>query len=82
MTCSHWQNTGHKNGGRCALHNRTISFGVCDSCPDSTEIGWVKKMLRTHRPGDKIAAMTRAAGIRPCGGCKGRQAKLNGEGLA
>lgn len=27
--------------------------------------------------GDVVAAMTAAVGIKPCGGCKGRQANLN-----
>ena len=28
-------------------------------------------------PGDAIAAVTKAAGVKPCGGCKKRQYKLN-----
>ena len=43
------------------------------------EPGVLKKALQKARLGDKVAAVTRAAGIRECGGCKRRRAKLNGE---
>lgn len=38
------------------------------------------KVLRRLRLGDKVAAATKAVGIRPCGGCRKRQRRLNGEG--
>ena len=41
--------------------------------------GLVRKALQKARLGDKIAAVTNAAGIRQCGACKRRQAVLNGE---
>lgn len=41
--------------------------------------GLFRRTLQKARLGDKIAAMTNAAGIRQCGGCKRRQALLNGE---
>jgi hypothetical protein len=34
-------------------------------------------MTRSVRLGDTIAAATSAVGVRPCGGCKRRQEKLN-----
>ena len=34
-------------------------------------------MTRPVRAGDAIAAATSAVGVRPCGGCKHRQEKLN-----
>lgn len=34
-------------------------------------------MTRPVRVGDTIAAATSAVGVRPCGGCKRRQEKLN-----
>jgi hypothetical protein len=34
-------------------------------------------MTRPVRVGDAIAAATSAVGVRPCGGCKRRQEKLN-----
>lgn len=34
-------------------------------------------MSRSVRLGDTIAAATSAVGVRPCGGCKRRQDKLN-----
>jgi hypothetical protein len=34
-------------------------------------------MTRPVRAGDAIAAATSAVGVRPCGGCKRRQEKLN-----
>ena len=43
--------------------------------PDSI----LKKTLQSARLGDKIAAVTKAAGIRECGGCARRRARLNGE---
>jgi len=39
----------------------------------------VNAALRKIRLGDKIAAVTKAAGIRECGGCARRRARLNGE---
>ena len=57
------------------------------TCPDC---GWVYLRLGTHRPprhncqkapsrglGDTIAKLTSAIGIKPCDGCKERQALLN-----
>jgi len=41
----------------------------------------VVRMLRARRPaqglGDTLATVSRAFGVRPCGGCKERQKKLN-----
>jgi len=41
----------------------------------------VVAVLRVRRPskglGDTIAKVTEAVGIKPCGGCKKRQARLN-----
>ena len=77
--CKHWQDVGMQTAGFCNLHKKTFIFEVCQSCPDSTEIGWTKAFLRTYRVGDKIASATTAIGIKPCSGCKKRQAILNGQ---
>jgi len=79
-TCAHWQDCGVSTGGRCTLYNRTQSFGVCQACKANTTTGdWITRALKRTRMGDKVAAVTSAVGIKPCGGCKKRQAKLNGE---
>jgi hypothetical protein len=78
ITCKHWKKCGVKHGGCCDLHG-AVSFGVCNRCPDSTEIGWTKKFLRIHRPGDSVEKMTKAFGLKPCDKCKKRKAYLNGE---
>ncbi len=36
-------------------------------------------LLKKVRLGDKIEAVTRAVGIKPCAGCKKRKTLLNGE---
>lgn len=38
-----------------------------------------RRIMQSLRLGDKVAAVTSAVGIKPCGGCKKRQAWLNGE---
>jgi hypothetical protein len=39
----------------------------------------VRRFLMRNRPGDKIERITRAIGIKPCGGCMKRKRLLNGE---
>jgi len=36
-------------------------------------------LLQKMRLGDKVAAVTKAVGVKPCNGCEKRRAKLNGE---
>lgn len=66
---------------------------VACSHPDIASTGDIKRCFRCEKYnapptpitvngksrglGDTIAKMTSAVGIRPCGGCKKRQAKLN-----
>ena len=74
-TCTHWQDIGHPQGGKCTLHNRTCSFGVCASCPDSTQIDWTTAFLRKHRLGDKAESLIgKVPGIKrlPCYDEKGK----------
>jgi hypothetical protein len=43
---------------------------------------WIRltgSFIQKARIGDKVAAVTGALGIKPCDGCKERQAYLNGE---
>jgi hypothetical protein len=80
MTCAHWTDIGVKHGGRCNLHQKTCSFGVCSVCKDTTEAGWWRAWLRKVRLGDKVESATKAVGIKPCGGCGNRKTILNGEG--
>lgn len=69
------------------------SFGLVDCIPDTAgsrciNCGWQWKrdtpFPRRNCPkapslglGDTVAKIIRAVGIKPCGGCKKRQAKLN-----
>jgi hypothetical protein len=39
-TCTQWQDIGSPQGGKCTLHNRTQSFGVCRACLDNTSKDW------------------------------------------
>jgi len=64
------------------LHGKVCSFGVCAACPDSTgEVGWWLAFRRKHRLGDKVERVTRAIGVKPCGGCRKRKAYLNGDAI-
>ena len=40
-------------------------------------VGGVKSSGRSRGLGDTVAKMTKAVGIKPCGGCKKRQEILN-----
>jgi len=58
MTCKHWTDCGARDGGRCGLKRATVSFGVCQTCPDSTKIGWVSELVKsytTEQPQPKAA---------------------------
>ena len=43
----------------------------------STQQKQAKEQMKSRGLGDTIAKMTKAVGIKPCGGCKKRQEKLN-----
>lgn len=84
MTCTHWSPTDSPDGGGCALHVKTCSFGVCRACLDNTAPGQfppAKGLLQTLRLGTHIKTATRALGIKPCGGCERRAEFLNGDSL-
>lgn len=79
--CNHFRDIGVKTGGKCTLHDSTQSFGVCRACLDNTEKDWppAHNILQKAKIGTKIAKMTNAVGIKPCGGCKKRAQLLNGD---
>ncbi len=82
MTCQHWSPIDSPDGGKCGLNARAVSFGVCRICLYNTAFGeWppAKTALQKLRLGTRIANATRAVGIPPCGGCKRRAMKLNGD---
>ena len=71
IQCSQWSDCGIPSGGCCAAgHYERPSFGVC-----------LKVCQHYDGParglGDTIAKVTKAVGIKPCGGCKKRRRKLN-----
>lgn len=51
-------------------------MAVAQILPDG-ELEFVGKSEVSPGIGDTVAAVTTAAGIKPCGGCKKRQAALN-----
>jgi hypothetical protein len=79
----------HAINGRqiqCSMrNNRTVSIGVCLlTCkdyegPERTDELKAKLIPLTvsRGVGDTIAKVTRAIGVKPCGGCKKRQEALN-----
>lgn len=71
MTCRHWSDCGVAMGGCCALgrYGGKPSLGTCRQCPEYDG--------PPRGAGDLVAAVTKAVGIQPCGGCKERQKKLN-----
>ena len=58
------------------IHNGVTRMAVAQILPDG-ELEFVGKSEVTPGIGDTVAAVTTAAGIKPCGGCKKRQAALN-----
>jgi hypothetical protein len=82
ISCPKWIDVESPDGGKCGLNARTVSFGVCRICLDNTAPGeWppAKTALQKLRLGTRISNATRAVGIKPCGGCKRRAMKLNGD---
>lgn len=63
--CIHWQNVGAPKGGRCVLHEKTCSFGVCRACLDNTAApDW---------PGERASLTSvevRGTKGKPCGDCR------------
>jgi hypothetical protein len=77
--CKFWNETETYVGGYCSHHKMTVSFGVCNTCNLYQERAWIQDVQARFKLGDKVAAVTSALGIKPCDGCKDRQAYLNGE---
>ena len=49
------------------------NVGAPDECPE----GYTADKIPSRGLGDTVAKITKAVGIKPCGGCKKRQGKLN-----
>ena len=58
------------------IHAGVTRMVVAQILPDG-ELEFVGKSEVSPGIGDTVAAVTTAAGIKPCGGCKKRQAALN-----
>ena len=58
------------------IHAGVTRMAVAQILPDG-ELELVGKSEVTPGIGDTVAAVTTAAGIKPCGACKKRQAALN-----
>ena len=58
------------------IHAGVTRMVVAQILPDG-ELEFVGKSEVRPGIGDTVAAVTTAAGIKPCGGCKKRQAALN-----
>ena len=58
------------------IHDGVTRMAVAQILPDG-ELEFVGKSEVSPGIGDTVAAVTTAAGIKPCGGCKKRQAALN-----
>ena len=68
----------------CPRDGRSIrDHASAGYCPDKkygdgvAPAGWADVPIVSRGLGDTIAKLTRAVGIKPCGGCKQRQAALN-----
>lgn len=77
--CTQWKPTGHPERGDCKLHRRTCSLAFCESCPDNDGGSRWLAFRRRNQIGTKIEKVTRAVGVKPCGGCSRRKQYLNGE---
>lgn len=71
VNCKHWSDCGVPSAGCCSLglHHGRPSHATCGLC-DKVEPA-------SRGLGDTVAKITKAVGIKPCGGCKNRQYKLN-----
>jgi hypothetical protein len=58
------------------IHDGVTRMAVAQILPDG-ELEFVGKSELTPGIGDTVAAVTTVAGIKPCDGCKKRQAALN-----
>ena len=58
------------------IHAGVTRMAVAQILPNG-ELEFVGKSEVSPGIGDTVAAVTTAAGIKPCGGCKKRQAALN-----
>lgn len=59
---------------RCAID---LSLKSCVKCVPQPKPFIVERKARSRGLGDTIASLTKFFGIKPCGGCRERQAKLN-----
>ena len=80
-TCTYFHDIGHPQGGRCNHPDirKTVSFGVCQSCPMNDGGDKWLAFRRKHKIGSRIAKATTAIGIKPCGGCNRRKSYLDGD---
>ncbi len=83
-TCTHWQDIDNPHGGKCTLHGKTCSFGVCRACLDNTapkSFPPASNLLQKARIGTRIKQATTAVGIKTCVGCQKRVQWLNGDSV-
>ena len=75
IDCPHWSDCGIDGGGCCAVgkYGGRPSRGMCQLVC----LGGKAAPQPSRGLGDTIAKITKAIGIKPCGGCKNRQAVLN-----
>jgi hypothetical protein len=60
VRCKHWSDCGIVDGGKCALHKKTCSFGVCAICPDSDPKNWVDEFRKNYKPAKKTVSIKKA----------------------
>jgi len=82
MTCEHWRDCGVIGGGCCNIdYYLRPSLGVCRICDKNTDPPKdVPRIKKSQGLGDTIKKMIDKATlgkVKPCGGCKKRQAALN-----
>ena len=91
-TCTHWKDIGNPQGGRCELHKKTCSFGVCEICPDNDGGDWWLAFQRKHKLGTKVKnaigkipgakrlpCYDRHGNLKPGSRCGNNEKYLNGE---
>lgn len=71
MKCSYWSDCGIQNGGCCELgmYSGRPGLRACAVCEEYDG--------PSRGAGDVVHNVAAAVGIKPCGGCKKRQAALN-----
>jgi len=81
MTCDHWRDCGVSGGGCCTIeYYHRPSLGVCRICEKNTDQKRRDPRRISRGLGDtikKIIDKATLGKVKPCGGCKKRQAALN-----